>query len=241
VPRTRALVTGGGRGIGLAIARRLLAEGHQVHVADVDRPAVDGAVNVQCDVRDSAQVAAAVEGAVAQLGGLDVLVNNAGVESVGAVADLSDSELMRLFDVNVFGVLRCMRAAIPVLTQPGGVIINIASVAGLAGFPMQAAYGASKAAVLRLTETAALELRGLGIRVNAICPALVATPMAADLAGQLSLPAGITFDTLIAAKQGRLAEPEEVAEAVAFLASEEASMITGASYLLDNGMRAGLL
>jgi NAD(P)-dependent dehydrogenase (short-subunit alcohol dehydrogenase family) len=246
---SRALVTGGARGIGEAIARRLAADGARVAIADVDEAGArdvaaqlgDGALGLRCDVRSADDVRAAVDAATASFGGLDLLVNNAGIEIAKPLAEVTDEEFDRLMDINVNGVFRCTKAALPALSGGGGAIVNIASVAGMRGSALQVAYCASKAAVIRMTEVCALELRPLGIRVNAVCPGLVDTDMATALRAPAEALTGMPFDELVAAKQGRLGTPEEVAEMVAFLASDDAAFITGAHYALDGGMTGALL
>jgi NAD(P)-dependent dehydrogenase (short-subunit alcohol dehydrogenase family) len=246
----RTLVTGGGRGIGLAIARRLTAGGARVAIADVDengaRTAAEelgnGAIAVRCDVRSTADVDDAVAAAIEAFGGLDGLVNNAGIEIAKPMTVLSEEEFSNLFDINVTGTFRCTKAAIPAIAAAGGgAIVNLSSVAGTAGGPLLSAYCASKGAVIRFTESAAIELRNLGIRVNAVCPGIIATEMGERLVAPIEGIAPISFDELITLKQGRLGTPEEVAEMVAFLLSNDAQFVTGAHYMVDGGLTASLL
>lgn len=243
----RALITGGARGIGRAIAELFVARGARVVIADVDAEesaataAAIGAESIACDVTDAAQVAAAVSVAVDALGGLDVLVNNAGVEIVKPLLEQTDEEFRRLVEVNLTGVFLGMKHALGPLLESKGNIVNLASVAGLNGSPLLGSYCASKAGVVQLTRVAALELRDAGIRVNCVCPAFVDTAMADRAAGAVESALGASFPELIAAKQGRLGTVEEVAETVAFLASDRAGWTTGSHYVLDGGMTASLL
>jgi NAD(P)-dependent dehydrogenase (short-subunit alcohol dehydrogenase family) len=245
----RAIVSGAARGIGLAIARRLVEGGARVAVADIDAAGADeaaaalgnGSIGVKCDVRSMADVNAAVATTVDAFGGLDLLVNNAGVEIAKPITELTDDEFGVVLDINVLGTFRFTKAAVPALAAANGsAIVNLSSVAGTAGSPLLTAYCASKGAVIRFTESAAVELRGAGIRVNAVCPGLIHTEMADRLAAPIEAVMPITFDELVNLKQGRFGTPEEVAETVAFLASDEAGFVTGAHYLVDGGMTASL-
>jgi NAD(P)-dependent dehydrogenase (short-subunit alcohol dehydrogenase family) len=246
----RAHVTGGARGIGRAIAGRLAAGGARVAISDMDEAGAiaaaedigGGAIGVRCDVRDTAQVQAAIDMTVEAFGGLDILVNNAGVEIGKLVLDTEEEEFKRLLDINVMGVFRCTKAAAQALSAGGGGnIVNIASVAGIGGVPLLGAYCASKGAVRRFTETCAVEMRPMGIRVNCVCPAFIDTEMVARLVDPVAELTGLAFDDLVEVKQGRLGTVEEVAEVAAFLASDEAAWTTGASYVLDGGLTGSLL
>ena len=246
----RAIVTGAAQGIGLAIAQRLVAGGARVALVDINGDAASAAaaalgrdcIGITCDVRSTADVNAAVDAAAAAFGGLDLLVNNAGIEIAKPVTELTDDDFTAILDINVVGTFRFTKAAVPALAAAGASsIVNLGSIASVAGGPLLSAYTASKGAVLRFTESAAIELRGAGIRVNAVCPGLADTPMAARLAAPLEAIAPITFDELVAIKQGRLATPEDVAETVAFLASQNSSFITGSHYMVDGGLTASLI
>jgi NAD(P)-dependent dehydrogenase (short-subunit alcohol dehydrogenase family) len=245
----RAIVSGAARGIGLAIARRLVEGGARVAVADIDAGGANtaagqlgnGSIGVACDVRSTTDVNAAVAATVEAFGGLDLLVNNAGIEIAKPLTELTDEEFNRLLDINVTGTFRFTKAAVPALAAAGaGAIVNVSSVAGTAGGPLLSAYCASKGAVIRFTESAAIELRQAGIRVNAVCPGLIQTEMADRLFAPIEAIAPIPFDELINLKQGRFGTPAEVAETVAFLASEDARFVTGAHYLVDGGLTANL-
>jgi NAD(P)-dependent dehydrogenase (short-subunit alcohol dehydrogenase family) len=245
----RAIVSGAARGIGFAIARRLVDGGAKVAVADIDGAGADtaaaelgnGSIGVACDVRSDVDVDAAVARAVEAFGGLDLLINNAGIEIAKPITELTSEEFSRVLDINVVGTFRLTKAALPALTASGGgAIVNLSSVAGTAGGPLLSAYCASKGAVIRFTESAAIELRQAGIRVNAVCPGLIQTEMADRLAGPVEAIAPIPFDELVTLKQGRFGTPAEVAETVAFLASDDARFVNGAHYLVDGGLTANL-
>jgi NAD(P)-dependent dehydrogenase (short-subunit alcohol dehydrogenase family) len=245
----RAIVSGAARGIGLAIASRLVDGGARVALADINAEGARGAaselgngcIGVGCDVRSTADVHAAVDAAVEAFGGLDVLVNNAGIEIAKPITELTDEEFGRLLDINVTGTFRFTKAVVPAMAASGGgAIVNLASVAGTAGGPLLSAYCASKGAVIRFTESAAIELRQAGIRVNAVCPGIVQTDMADRLAAPIEAIAPIPFDQLINLKQGRFGAPDEVAETVAFLASDDARFVNGSHYLIDGGLTANL-
>lgn len=245
----RAIVSGAARGIGRAIAQRLVDGGARVAIADVDVARANtaaaelgsGCIGIGCDVRLTADVDAAVDAAVEAFGGLDLLVNNAGIEIAKPAVEITDEEFTRILDINVTGTFRFTKAAVPALAAAGGAaIVNMASVAGTSGGPLLSAYCASKGAVIRFTESVAIELRPAGIRVNAVCPGIVQTEMADRLSAPIEAIAPISFGDLIILKQGRFGTPGDVAEMVAFLASEEAHFITGSHYLVDGGMTASL-
>ncbi|ASR36556.1 hypothetical protein BAY61_17870 [Prauserella marina] len=246
-PRLRnkvAIVTGAAHGIGEATARRFAAEGAKVVLADVSERGLravaeqlgDSAVTVHCDVADPVAVGAAVDRAVTEFGGLDILFNNAAVGANGNVADLDLGEWDRVFAVNLGGVLHGIRAAVPAMRERGGgAILNTSSVVGRRAGPGISAYAASKAAVEALTRAAALELRPDGIRVNAIVPAMIRTRAAAASAPFLSGALGADVADYVAGRQGRWGEPAEIAAVAAHLVSDEASFITGQAHVLDNG------
>jgi NAD(P)-dependent dehydrogenase (short-subunit alcohol dehydrogenase family) len=245
----RAIVSGAARGIGLAIATRLVEGGARVALTDINgegaRAAAselgNGCIGVTCDVRSSDDVQTAVDTVVEAFGGLDLLVNNAGIEIAKSITELTDEEFTRILDINVVGTFRFTKAAVPAMAASGGgAIVNLASVAGTAGGPLLSAYCASKGAVVRFTESAAIELRPAGIRVNAVCPGIVQTEMADRLAAPIEAIAPMNFDELIHLKQGRFGTPAEVAETVAFLASDGARFVNGSHYLIDGGLTATL-
>lgn len=245
----RALVTGAAQGIGRSIAELFVQRGARVVLADIDEEKVnktaadlgDAAVAVSCDVTDGEQVAAAVDAAVSAWGGLDIVVNNAGIEIAKPLAHTPDDEYDQLMAINVKGVFLGIKHATPALAASGGgAIINMASVAGLGGVPLLGVYAASKGAVIRLSQTAALELRDAGIRVNAVCPSFVDTEMVNRLVEPFESATGANFGDVVALKQQRLGTSDEVAEMVAFLASDDARFITASHYVLDCALSGSL-
>jgi NAD(P)-dependent dehydrogenase (short-subunit alcohol dehydrogenase family) len=245
----RALVTGAARGLGRAISELFIERGAQVMLSDVNEEEVqatagelgDKARSQRCDVTSAADVQATVDATVAAFGGLDVLVNNAGIEIGKPFHEHTEEEFSRLMDVNVKGLFLCTKHSVPALADGGGAIVNMSSVAGLGGVPLLGAYCGSKAAVLRITQTCAIELRPAGIRVNAVCPSFIDTAMVDRLVSPFEAATGAAFGDVVALKQGRLGTAEEVAEMTAFLASDDASFITGSSYVLDGALTANVL
>ena len=234
----RALVTGGASGIGRAVAELLLARGWSVAVLDLSGSGPDGAEFFQADVTDDASVRAAVEGAAARLGGLDVVVNNAGIGAAGTVADNDDGEWRRVFDVNVFGMARVARAALPHLRRSGcAAIVNTSSVAATAGLPQRALYSATKGAVYSLTLAMAADHVGEGIRVNCVCPGTADTPWVGRLLAAADDPEAERAALNARQPMGRLVSAPEVAEAIAYLASPEAASTTGVALHVDGGMQ----
>ncbi|MBA2764779.1 MAG: SDR family oxidoreductase [Thermoleophilaceae bacterium] len=245
----RALVTGAARGLGRAISELFIERGARVvlsdmNIAECEQTVADiGAQTtaIECDVTDSQQVQAMVAAATAELGGLDILVNNAGIEIGKPMPDHTDEDFRKIFDVNVYGTFLCSKHSVPALADGGGAIVNISSVSGLGGAALLSAYGASKAAVIGFTQTCAVELRDAGIRVNAVCPAFIDTAMVDRLIPIYEEILPVPFDEVVKLKQGRIGESVDVAEMVAFLASDEASWTTGSHYVLDGGLSASLL
>lgn len=235
-----ALVTGGASGIGAAIAARLAAAGARVAVLDrvVDH-LPSGFVGVQADVTDDTAVRAAVASAVEQLGGLDIVVNNAGIGAQGGVEDNDDAEWHRVLDVNVVGMVRVSRAALPALRESdAAAIVNTSSIAATAGIPQRALYSASKGAVLSLTQAMAADLIGEGIRVNAVNPGTADTPWVGRLLDSAPDPAAERAALEARQPHGRLVSADEVAQAVCYLASPAAGSTTGVSLAVDGGMQA---
>lgn len=248
----RALVTGAASGIGRAIATVLVESGARVMLTDVDEDNLGkvaaelGAASRRCDVQSADDVAAAVSATTDAFGGLDVLCNNAGIEQFCSLVDQTEPDFDRIVAINVKGVWLGMKYGAPAIAASGGgAIVNSASVAGLGGGPFLGAYAMTKAAVVSLTQTAALEFRPLGVRVNAVCPALIDTPMVDRLLGPLGqlteAAMGITGDQLVANIQGRLGSTREVADAVAYLASDQAAFVSGVAMPIDNALTARLI
>jgi len=241
-----AVITGGASGIGATVARDFAREGAAVLIGDVqdaaDLASQIGALYERTDVREPAEVAALVRRAVSAHGRIDVMFNNAGIEFHGPLVATDPADHRRMVDINLNGVYYGMQSAIRAMLENAGPnrgsIVNTASVAGLTGCPGLSTYNATKAAVVMLTRNAALEYGSFGIRVNAICPGIIRTPMA--LASVAELGAGYLEGIGRKAHPlGRLGEPEEVAALVRFLASDESSFITGAAIPIDGGMTAG--
>ncbi len=233
----RALVTGGGSGIGAATARLLHDGGAQVACLDLDPAgAPEGCLQVVGDVSDPG-VTLAVEQAVADLGGLDILVNNAGVGAAGTVEDSDDDEFRRLHEVNVLGTVRVTRGALPALREStSAVVVNTCSVAAQIGLPKRAAYSASKGAVLSLTLAMAADHLADGIRVCAVAPGTADTPWVQRLLDAADDPAAERAALEARQPIGRLVSPEEVAETICFLASPRSGSATGTVVTVDGGL-----
>ena len=230
-----AIVTGGGSGIGLATARLLASRGAQVAVLDL-KPG-DEFTSVAADVTDDASVRLAVETAAGHLGGIDILVNNAGIGSIGTVADNPDEEWHRVFDVNVVGIVRVTRAALPYLrASEHAAIVNTCSIAATAGLPQRAVYSATKGAVLSLTLAMAADHVHEGIRVNCVNPGTADTPWVGRLLDQADDPAAERAALNARQPIGRLVSADEVAAGIAYLASPLASSVTGTALAIDGGM-----
>jgi NAD(P)-dependent dehydrogenase (short-subunit alcohol dehydrogenase family) len=230
-----ALVTGGGSGIGLATARLLASRGAKVAVLDV-KPG-DEFTSVTADVTDDASVRLAVDTAAGVLAGIDILVNNAGIGSIGTVADNPDEEWHRVYDVNVVGLVRVTRAALPYLRASShAAIVNTCSIAATAGLPQRALYSATKGAVLSLTLAMAADHVHEGIRVNCVNPGTADTPWVGRLLEQADDPAAERAALDARQPMGRLVTADEVAAGIAYLASPLASSVTGTALAIDGGM-----
>ena len=235
----RALVTGGASGIGLATARLLAARGADVAVLDLNTVGLEAPLRgFTADVSDDASVRAGVAAAVEQLGGLDVLVNNAGIGAVGTVADNPDEEWQRVLGVNVLGLVRTTRAALPHLrASERAAIVNTCSIAATAGLPQRALYSASKGAVLSLTLAMAADHVREGIRVNCVNPGTADTPWVGRLLDAAVDPEAERAALNARQPIGRLVSADEVAAAIVYLASPAAASVTGTALAVDGGMQ----
>ncbi len=234
-----AVVTGGASGIGAAVVERLLAEGARIGVLDLDPGGAHReALAVRADVTDDASVRAAVDRVLGEWGRLDVLVNNAGIGAQGTVADNPDDEWLRVLDVNLLGVVRTTRAALPALRRsPAAAVVNTASIVATAGLPQRALYSASKGAVLALTRAMAADHLPEGIRVNCVNPGTADTPWIGRLLAGADDPAAERAALEARQPHGRLVGAEEVAGAVAYLASPRSGSTTGTALAVDGGMQ----
>ena len=228
---SRAIVTGGASGIGAAVVALLRERGDEVVV--LDREPSDG---IQVDVTDAAAVDAAVKAAAERLGGLDIVINNAGVGAAGTVADNSDEEWHRVFDINVVGMVRVSRAALPLLRESDhAAIVNTCSVAATAGLPQRALYSATKGAVMSLTLAMAADHVREGIRVNCVAPGTADTPWIGRLLDAAEDPEAERAALEARQPMGRLVSAVEVAEAIVYLATATAT--TGTVLHVDGGMQ----
>jgi 2-keto-3-deoxy-L-fuconate dehydrogenase len=241
-----ALVTAAGQGIGRAIAEAFVAEGAQVIATDVDDKKLEGMKSLKrrkLDVRSTESVEALANGIGTELGGLDVLVNCAGYVHHGSVLDCSEHDWDFSFDLNVKSMHRTIKAFVPgMLGKKAGSIVNISSaVSSIRGVPDRYVYGATKAAVIGLTKAVAADFIRQGIRANAICPGTIESPSLEERIKERSRATGRSLAEVEKAfvdrqPMGRLGRPEEVAALAVFLASDEASYITGQAHLVDGGM-----
>ncbi|MCX5139189.1 MULTISPECIES: SDR family NAD(P)-dependent oxidoreductase [unclassified Streptomyces] len=239
-----ALVTGGASGIGAAVATMLLARGARVAVLDRETAgAPEGTLAVKADVTDDGAVREAVDRAAAELGSLHTLVSNAGIGSIGSVEDNDDDEWTRVLDINVLGMVRTARHALPHLRRaaaerPGAVsITQTCSIAATAGLPQRALYSASKGAVLSLTLAMAADHVREGVRVNCVNPGTADTPWIGRLLGQADDPAAERAALNARQPLGRLVSADEVAAAILYLASPAAASVTGTALAVDGGMQ----
>jgi NAD(P)-dependent dehydrogenase (short-subunit alcohol dehydrogenase family) len=239
-----AIVTGSGRGIGLAAARRFLAEGWRVALLDIDKTLLDNAIAridrpeatlaLHCDVSDAAAVHAAVHRAAVHFGRLDALVNNAGIAVFKPILETTPEEWSRVLAVNLTGPFLATQAAAPIMAETGGgAVVNVTSISGIRASTLRVAYGTSKAALAHLTKQQAVELGALGIRVNAVAPGPVDTAMAKAV----HTPE-IRRDYHDTIPLNRYGLEEELAEAMFFLCSDRASYLTGQVIAVDGGFEA---
>lgn len=238
-----ALVTGAASGIGRATAERLAAEGARLLLADLDAAGLEavaarlGGEAFPFDAGDAQSCRDLVARATAVAGRIDILCNIAGIMDWGPMADFGDERWERMLRINLSGVWHLSRAAMPHLVESKGCIVNMSSAAGLVGIPYTTAYCAAKAGVVALTRSLAIEFAAEGVRINAICPTGVKTAMH----GAVALPEGVDMALVMrnAPKLGDLCEAEDIAAAVAFLASDDARKITGVALPVDAGQTAG--
>jgi NAD(P)-dependent dehydrogenase (short-subunit alcohol dehydrogenase family) len=242
-PQKVALVTGAARGIGLATARRFLADDWRVALLDIEGELLRGAVaelakpdetlELHCDVSDSRAVAAAFDQVAKRFGRLDALINNAGVAVFAPLLETADADWSRILSVNLTGPFLCTKAAAPLMREHGGAVVNITSISAVRASTLRSAYGTSKAGLAHLTKQLAVELASLGIRVNGVAPGPVDTAMAKAV----HTPE-IRADYHDAIPLNRYGLEEELAEAIFFLCSDRASYITGQILAVDGGFDA---
>jgi NAD(P)-dependent dehydrogenase (short-subunit alcohol dehydrogenase family) len=247
-----AIVTGGGSGLGRAISLRFASEGAQVIAADVNEAGAQETVRLateqgaradqviarSLDVTNEQACSAAVDAVLAEWGKLDVMVANAGIGTFGPLATLTLADWQRVLDVNLTGVFLCAKYAFRAMQDNGGVIIATASVAGMEGTPNLGAYGPSKAAVIQLVKTIALEGARYNIRANALCPVWTNTPMVDALVAGDPQRGRERLSRMV--PLGRLGQPEDIANVAAFLASDEAAFLSGIAVPIDGGHTAGI-
>ena len=237
------MVTGGGRGIGRAIVEQLAADGHRVAVADLDRETATeaaqsiGGLAVAVDITDTAGINAAMERIEAELGGVEILVNNAGWDEFHPFLETEEEFWDRVIDLNLKGCLRTCRRAVPGMLERGyGRVVNIASDAARVGSSLEAVYSGAKGGVVAFSKTLAREVARQGVTVNCVCPGPTETPMLAEIAGSGEGSEKVLEAMRRAVPMRRLGRPEEIAAAVAFLASEDAGFITGQTLSVSGGL-----
>lgn len=236
----RAVVTGGASGIGAAIVHRLLAGGAQVAVLDLDTSGANPeALAIKADVSDDNSARAAIEEVARTFGGIDIVVNNAGIGAQGTIADNADDEWHRVFDVNVVGAVRVTRAALPHLrASKAAAVVNTCSIAATLGLPQRALYSATKGALAALTRAMAADHLAEGIRINCVNPGTADTPWVGRLLEKADDPEAERAALAARQPHGRLVTADEVAAAVAYLVDPAAASTTGTSLVVDGGMDA---
>lgn len=243
----RAIVTGAGAGIGRAIATRFVAEGARVVIADVNLEAAeavvaelgDATIAHEVDVRRADEMAALVQRAVDEWGGLDIMVNNAGIGIAATTPDTTEDDWDRVLDVCLKGTFLGMKYAIPAIRDSGGgSITNISSIAALVGIRDRAAYSAAKGGILALTRAAAMDHIDEGVRVNCIAPGTVDTPWVRRITEGYDDPEAARAAMRARQPHGRLVSPEEIAAMAAYLSSDDAGSVVGAAMVVDGGMTA---
>ena len=235
-----AIVTGAASGIGLAIANLFVAEGAQVVYADINEGGLKldsaRAIFAKCDVSSSLELDALIKTAIDKFGHLDIMVNNAGIGSLGGILDTTDEVWEKTLRVNLFGVFYGARAAARAMKERGvkGAIISLSSILGTVGLPGAVAYSATKGGVVQLTHAGALDLAPYGIRMNAIAPGFIATNMTKDVLGNSDFQKMVTANTPL----GYVGEPNDIAQAALYLASDASKYVTGTVLYVDGGWTA---
>jgi NAD(P)-dependent dehydrogenase (short-subunit alcohol dehydrogenase family) len=231
-----AVITGGASEIGAACARRLLEEGATVAALDLLPKAIEGALSLACDVRSTDELLRAAERIKAELGETSILVNCAATTIFAETFATNAADFQRIMEINVWGVMNASQVFAPGMRRTRhGSIVNIASISGLLGAPGMSAYAASKGALITLTRTLALELAEDNVRVNCVCPASIDTPMLQAKFDRAPDPAQARESNVKRHPLGRLGTPQDVANLVLFLSSDEAAWITGGTYVIDGG------
>lgn len=235
-----AIVTGGASGIGAAIVERLRSGGAKVAIFDINQleNVDENSLSVAVNVSNDESVRNGVEATIEKFGQIDIVVNNAGIGAQGTVTANDDAEWLRVFDVNVFGMARLTRAAIPhLLKSNSGAVVNISSIAATAGLPERVLYSATKGAVSAMTRAMAADYIRLGVRVNAVNPGTADTPWVANLLSKAENPEAERAALNARQPHGRLVMASEIADAVAYLASPLSGSTTGTSIAVDGGMQ----
>lgn len=234
-----AVVTGGASGIGAAIVERLSTAGAKVAIFDINEIKVgENKLSLCVNVADSESVAAGISAVIEKFGQLDVVINNAGIGAQGTVVSNSDEEWHRVFDVNVFGMVRVSREAMPHLLQSkSAAIVNVSSIAATAGLPERVLYSASKGAVSAMTRAMAADHIREGVRVNAVNPGTADTPWVSNLLAKAQDPEAERLALNARQPHGRLVNADEIADAVAYLASPRSGSTTGTAIAVDGGMQ----